>query len=107
MATLENRAGKFVKPDLKTGTDALASIKLPPDLRAWVPDPPGEDSYPIVTYTWLLCYRKYRDPRITQTLKSLILYGLGEGQTYSAELGYIPLPANAVMAVTSALGQIS
>jgi hypothetical protein len=34
MATLENRAGKFVKPDLKTGTDALASIKLP---LTWVP----------------------------------------------------------------------
>src|SRR5271166_2088298 len=27
MAVLENRAGKFVKPDLKTGTNALASIK--------------------------------------------------------------------------------
>ncbi len=107
MAALENRAGKFVKPGLKSGTSALASIKLPPDLRAWLPDPPGEDSYPIVTYTWLLCYRKYRDPRIAETLKSLIRYGLAEGQTYSVELGYLPLPADVVRAVTSALSQIS
>jgi phosphate transport system substrate-binding protein len=107
MAVLENRAGKFVKPDLKTGTNALAGIKLPADLRAWLPDPPGEDSYPIVTYTWLLCYRKYRDPRIAQALKFLIRYGLAEGQGYSIELGYIPLPADVVRRVTSALGQIS
>ncbi len=107
MAVLENRAGKFVKPDLKTGTNALASIKLPPDLRGWLPDPPGEDSYPIVTYTWLLCYRKYRDPRTAQALKSLISYGLGQGQSYSVELGYIPLPPDVVKAVTSALGRIS
>jgi phosphate transport system substrate-binding protein len=107
MAVLENRAGKFVKPDLKTGTNALAGIKLPPDLRAWLPDPPGEESYPIVTYTWLLCYRKYRDPGTARALKSLIRFGLLQGQTYSVELGYIPLPADVVKAVTIALGQIS
>ena len=26
----------------------------PNKLRGWVPDPEGKDSYPIVTYTWLL-----------------------------------------------------
>ena len=43
MADLENRAGKFIKPDVQTGTNALASLKLPLDLRGWLPDPPGED----------------------------------------------------------------
>jgi hypothetical protein len=32
---------------------------------------------------------------------------LAEGQGYSIELGYIPLPADVVRRVTSALGQIS
>ncbi|MGO9062465.1 MAG: phosphate ABC transporter substrate-binding protein PstS [Candidatus Binataceae bacterium] len=107
MAMLENRAGNFVKPELATGRTALASVSLPPNLRAWMPDPPGADSYPIVTYTWLLCYKKYKDPKIAAALKSLLRYCLTGGQAYSAELGYIPLPPEVVKLVTQALDRIS
>jgi phosphate transport system substrate-binding protein len=51
MAVLENKAGKFIKPDLQAGQSALASFTLPDNRRAWIPDPAGETSYPIVTYT--------------------------------------------------------
>jgi hypothetical protein len=37
----------------------------------------------------------------------VIHFGLTQGQTYSVELGYIPLPGNVVTAVTKALEQIS
>jgi phosphate transport system substrate-binding protein len=107
MAELENKSGKFVKPDLASSKNALASVRLPADLRAWIPDPEAADAYPIVTYTWLLCYRKYQDPKVAETLKSVIRFGLTQGQTYSVELGYIPLPANVVAAVTKALDEIS
>lgn len=107
MAELENSRGNYVKPTLKTGQWALESVKLPANLRGWVPDPPGRDSYPIVTYTWLLCYRKYRDRRIAKTLKSVILFGLSEGQNYSAALGYIPLPPSVILADRKALDEIS
>ena len=107
MAPLENKSGNFIKADLESGKKALASIELPPNLRAWIPDPAAPDAYPIVTYTWLLCYKKYDDPKIAQTLKLVILYGLGPGQNLSTELGYIPLPDNVVAAVKQALGQIS
>src|SRR5918992_2522791 len=59
MASLENKAGKFVKPSLESGQAALAGVDLPPDLRAWLPDPSGEGAYPIVTYTWMVFYKKY------------------------------------------------
>ena len=62
---------------------------------------------PIVTYTWLLCYKKYQDPKTAETLKSVIRYGLSQGQSFSADLGYIPLPADTVNQVTKALDQIS
>ncbi len=107
MASLENKSGKFIKPDLETGKNALASVQLPDNLRAWITDPAGADAYPIVTYTWLLCYKKYADPKIAATLKSVIQYGLSTGQTFSIQLGYIPLPPNVVSAVTKALDQIS
>lgn len=85
MADPEHRAGKFIKPNLRTGTNALPSLKLP-NLRGWLPDPPGEDDYPILTYTWLLCRRKYPDPRLAQLLRSVISLGLSQEQ-YSVALG--------------------
>jgi phosphate transport system substrate-binding protein len=107
MATLENHDGKFVKADLESGKNSLATVQLPPDLRAWIPDPAGDNAYPIVTYTWLLCYKKYDDPKIAQTIKAVVQYGLTDGQKDSVELGYIPLPPNVVTVVTKALDQIS
>ncbi len=107
MALLENKSGKYVKADLTTGKDALASVQLPANLRAWITDPKGAQAYPIVTYTWLLCYKKYKDPKTAATLKSVIQYGLTQGQAFSVDLGYIPLPANVVEADSKALQQIS
>jgi phosphate transport system substrate-binding protein len=107
MAVLENKSGKYVKGDLNTGKNALASVQLPANLRAWITDPAAPHAYPIVTYTWLLCYKKYKDPNTAATLKSVIQYGLTQGQSFSVDLGYIPLPPNVVDADTKALGQIS
>src|SRR5580704_3438032 len=96
MASLENKSGNYVKPDLQAGKAALASVQLPANLRGWITDPQAADAYPIVTYTWLLCYKKYQDHQKWATLKSVIQYGLDQGQGVSAELGYIPLPPSVV-----------
>ena len=96
-----------MKVDAESEKAALSSVELPADLRAWIPDPAGPTSYPIVTYTWLLCYKKYSDPKIRDALKAVVQYGLGAGQQFSSELGYIALPPNVVSAVTKALDQIS
>ncbi|QDU62019.1 Phosphate-binding protein PstS precursor [Planctomycetes bacterium Pan216] len=102
MATLENKAGEFVVPSLKSGQAALANTSLPENLRAFIPDPEGKGSYPIVTYTWLLCYKKYNDPKIAKALKDVIKYGLHQGQEDAEPLGYIPLPASVVETVEKA-----
>jgi phosphate transport system substrate-binding protein len=107
VAVLENKSGKFVGANLAAGAAALASIRLPPNLRAWLPDPPGDGAYPIVTYTWILCRRHYADPNVAAALKAVIRYCLGDGQSYAADLGYIPLPAEVIKAVTKALDRIS
>jgi len=106
-AILENKSGNYVIAGLASGKSALASVQLPADLRAWITDPTPPEAYPIVTYTWLLCYKKYSDPKVAETLKSVIRFGLSQGQSYSIDLGYIPLPANVVTTVTKALDEIS
>src|SRR5581483_1512025 len=55
MAALENKSGKFVAPSIATGQAALASASLPDDMIVWASDPDGAESYPVVTYTWLIC----------------------------------------------------
>lgn len=107
MATLENREGKFVSPTAQTGQAALASTQeIPDDLILWIADPTGDESYPIVTYTWLLCYRKYDDLNKSQAIKDLVGYCITQGQAASEPIGYIPLPKPMVERVQSAVAQI-
>jgi phosphate transport system substrate-binding protein len=109
-AALQNKAGKFVKPSEASGRAALASAKFPengPPLRIWIPNPDGDESYPIVTYTWLLCYRHYHDPAVAAELKKVIKFCLTEGQQFSAGLGYIPMPENVVAKALAAVDRIT
>jgi phosphate transport system substrate-binding protein len=102
MASLQNKAGQYVAPGGKGGEEALASVKLPPDLRAWLPDPEGAQAYPIATYTWLLLYKKNTDAKKAAALRELVDYCLTEGQKVSGQMGYIPLPASVATVVKKA-----
>jgi phosphate transport system substrate-binding protein len=106
-AALENKAGKFVVPDEKSASKTLEAVTLPADLRAFIADPEGADSYPIVTYTWILAYKKYPDAAKAKAVEAMIEYGLTEGQKKAAELGYVPLPANVIQKVAAAADAIS
>jgi phosphate transport system substrate-binding protein len=107
VALLENKAGKYVEATTASGQAALASAMLPDDLIAWAPDPEAPDAYPIVTYTWLICYRTYADRHKQQAIQDLIKYGLTEGQKDAEPLGYIPLPPNVVAKATAAISNIT
>jgi len=105
-ALLENKAGKFVEANDETGAAALANAKMPADMRVWLPDPEGEKSYPIATYTWLLCYKKSEDPKKGDAMRKVVDWCLTEGQKMSSKLGYIPLPENVVKQVKEAAQNI-
>jgi phosphate transport system substrate-binding protein len=103
-AMLENKAGKFMAPGPESGAAALASAEFPkgnlpggdvPDLRVWVTDPAGADSYPIASFTWLLFPEKMA-PEKAKAAHELVKYCLTEGQKISDSMGYIPLPKNVV-----------
>jgi phosphate transport system substrate-binding protein len=99
--------GRYVLPSLETGQAALAGVEMPADLRAWILDPPGRNAYPIVTYTWLLCFKDYSDaPDQAAALKNVLRFGLTDGQQYSIELGYIPLPREVASRVLQAVDVI-
>ena len=75
------------------------------DLRGWIEDPEGADSYPIVTFTWLLFYKRH-DEKKAAVLRQLVEYCATKGQTIADSMGYIPLPTNVVQKVKTATGEI-
>jgi phosphate transport system substrate-binding protein len=92
MAALENKKGEFREPTPENAQAALAGVKLPDNLRLFIPDPDGREAYPIVTMTWLLCYKKYSNPQTAAILQDVVRFSLTEGQQWSKDLGYVPLP---------------
>ena len=94
MALLENKAGKFIEPSPKFGQATLTNTQndMPENLRMFFPDPPGENSYPIVTYSWILVYGSYPDQKKGTLVKDFVKWGLTEGQNYSEDLGFCSLP---------------
>ncbi len=93
MAVLQNRAGQFVAPGLASIKNALAGFNWTGNNSGtFVNDPTGVDAYPIVIYSWLLCYQVYQDPEKLALLKELLSYGLQDGQAFSQEMGYVAIP---------------
>jgi phosphate transport system substrate-binding protein len=93
-AWLQNKAGSYVDPRRRTGMLALEGVKLPSDGRAYVPDPEGNGSYPIVGFSWLLIHDEYETPAIRRAVKQLVRYGLLDGQIASHQMDFVRLPGN-------------
>ena len=105
-ATLENKSGNYVSATTDSAKAALASATLPPDLIVWVSDPVAKDAYPIVTFTWMILYKKYDNREKLDALKSLVAYGLTDGQKDSEALGYVPLPDAVVSQAQAAVASL-
>jgi len=94
MAALENKAGNFVQPSPAQGQTTLTNTQddIPQNRRMFFPDPPGESSYSIVTYSWILLYGNYPDQKKAGALKDFVKWGITDGQRLSESLGYCSLP---------------
>ncbi|MCM0591826.1 MAG: phosphate ABC transporter substrate-binding protein PstS [Gloeotrichia echinulata CP02] len=106
-AALENKAGKIVAATEESASKTLAAVTLPENLRAFITDPEGADSYPIVTYTWIMAYKKYPDAAKAKAMEAMIEYALTDGQKLAKELGYVPLPEKVIAKVAAAADQIT
>ena len=110
MAAIENKSGRFVLPKAENASDALREAKFNDVLGATVTDPKGENAYPIVSFTWVICLKSYPDPKQAAKLKAVLNYCLsaetGQGQALSKELGYVPLPTDALLKARKAVSEI-
>ena len=87
---LENKDGNYVTASAETSAAGLSKIVLDDKLRGADANPAGENSYPIVSLTWILAYPE--SPK-NSAVKDTLRYMLSEeAQSKSDSLGYVPLP---------------
>jgi len=104
-AQVQNQAGNFITPSLETTSLAVgeAAASLPAGSDSWngvhILNAPGENSYPIASFTYLLVYEEMStSPSIdsmehAKALLDFIAWAVSpEGQVFAEELSYVPLP---------------
>lgn len=94
VASLRNRAGRFVAPTLESTTAAAAGAarKIPEDLRVSIVDAEGEGAYPIAGFTYILLHARQADAAKGRALVGFLGWALTDGQKYTAPLHYAALP---------------
>ena len=98
MATLQNKAGKFIKPTADSGDLALSGrVALVKQLDVSVADPMTSGAYPIPSFSWMFLYPAYRDKAKAATLRDFAEWALSQqAQDLAAQLGYLALPADVI-----------
>ena len=107
MATVQNRAGNFIKQTLKSFQIAAAKASLNPkkDFYSIIADPKGADSYPMVAATFILVPSEKTE--INKEVTKFYDWSYTHGQEIAKSLGFVPLPqelTNKVRAYWSAKG---
>jgi phosphate transport system substrate-binding protein len=93
MASLENKAGKFIQPTNQAGTFALESGDFTTEAKfVFVTDPVHPEAYPITSLTWLLFYERHGNARTAEVLRQFMTWAMNQGQAMAGELNYVPLP---------------
>jgi len=106
MAELKNKAGKFVAPSIEAMSAAADAVEMPEELFVSLSDAEGEAVYPITSYSYLLVYENAKDPIKGEALAKYVWWGLHEGQKFSKDLDYAPIPAKVLAKVEARLKEL-
>jgi phosphate transport system substrate-binding protein len=106
--SVQNLSGKFVKASVPavTAAAAAAARQMPADFRVSITNAPGDDVYPISSFTWLLMYENHPDKAKAKVMVDFLKWALTDGQKFATDLGYAPLPKNVVDMEMKALATV-
>jgi phosphate transport system substrate-binding protein len=95
---VQNRAGKFVKPDAASFQAAAASADWgkAQDFYLVMTDSPGADAYPIAATAFVLIPKTAKSPARSKAAFEFFRWVLENGQKSAADLEYVSLPADLV-----------
>lgn len=107
--SVQNLAGQFVRASTETVTNAASAASgkaMPADFRVSITNAPGQNVYPISSFTWLLFYQNAKDRARARAMVDFMKWALTDGQKFAPELGYAPLPQGVVALELEALKKI-
>jgi phosphate transport system substrate-binding protein len=112
--TVKNAAGKYVVADLDSTTKAADGFQVP-DLgnthgqqaKLSITNAASADAWPISTFTFLLLPKDFSDKAKGLAALRFAWYGTHEGQSFTKDLGYAPLPAAVQKAAEDVLKAIT
>ena len=91
-ASIKNKKGEFVAASVESISKAASSVKdVSGDLRISVINADGKGVYPISSFTWILLPQNEKSPA-SKEIKAFLVWALKEGQAFTSELHYAPLP---------------
>ena len=93
-ASLRNASGKVVDPTLDAVSKAAVGVTYPDDLRVSITNSPNAEAWPISTFTFLLTYKDVSDHAKALAMARYFWWGTHDGQAFTKDLGYAPLPAD-------------
>jgi phosphate transport system substrate-binding protein len=98
---VQNKAGKFVKPDAASFQAAAASADWAKarDFYLVMTDSPGADAYPIAATAFVLIPKTAKSPARTKAALEFFRWVLESGQKSATDLEYVPLPPDLVMQI--------
>jgi phosphate transport system substrate-binding protein len=95
---VQNKAGKFMKPDAASFQAAAASAdwENAKDFYLIMTDAPGDDAYPVSATVFIIMYKQPKDAARTNTAMDFFRWALESAQKQANDLDYVPLPASLV-----------
>jgi phosphate transport system substrate-binding protein len=94
LASIKNKAGKFVEPTLEATSAALDKAEAKADLTLNALDASGDDVYPIAATTYLLVYKNQPDAAKGAAVKGYLTYVINEGQGLAEGANFARIPAS-------------
>ena len=100
---VKNAMGAYVEASLDSTSKAAEGVNLP-DLanvkgqqaKMSITNASVAGSWPIATFTWLVVYKDIADKSKQLAMARYFWWGTHDGQAFTKDLGYAPLPAGVV-----------
>ena len=91
---LQNKDGKYVRPDDKTFAAAAAGADWfsVPGMGISIVNQPGADSWPISTASFIIMYKIPADKKQSEEVLKFFDWAFKNGKSLALELDYVPLP---------------
>ncbi len=104
---MQNSSGNFVEPTVDSTSAAAAGVTIPDDFRVSIVNSSNPKAYPIAGFSWMLIYKNMTDEPVKgKAIVNFAKWAVTDGQKYSADLDYAPLPSDLVDKIQKKLDMV-